>query len=181
MVIDMNDYPSDPMNVNPIPGGVAETVPTSGEVAVQRPQPQQHTAGPDGFDVPEAVRSFVESSVAQLRESYERAKQALEDATSALEAALDKAGKGAAELNVKTMEMAQKNLNSGFEFAKKLASAKTPSEFVELQAAYMREQTEVMRAQAEEIQELAAKIATEATSPIQQQFSRTVERFASAS
>lgn len=175
----MNDNPSDPMSVDPAVAGAAETAPAPTEVPVQTPMQQAIAAGE--LDVPESVRSFVETSLAQIRESYERAKSSLEDATAALENSLDKAGKGATELNVKVMDIAQVNLNSGFDFAKQLASARTPAEFLELQAGYMRQQIDVMRAQAEEMQELATKIATEAASPIQQQISRSVERFATAS
>jgi len=131
-------------------------------------------------EAPEAVRAYAEKSIVQLRDSYAQARQAMEDATTAMETSLDQASKGAAEFNSKVIEMAQRNVNAGFEFARKLASARTQTEAMELQAGLMREQLDSLKAQAEEIQQLGARIATDASQPIQQQVSRTVSRYASS-
>ncbi len=134
----------------------------------------------DVGETPEAIRAYAEKTISQLRESYAQTRQAMEDATAAMEASLDQAAKGSAELNSKVMEMAQRNMNAGFEFARKLASARTQTEAMELQTGFLREQLDAMKVQAEEIQQLSARIATDASQPFQQQVSRTMSRFTSA-
>ena len=73
--------------------------------------------------------------------------------------------------------MPERNLGAGFEFARKLASARTQTEAMELQSGYVREQFDALKAQSEEIQQLSTRIATEASQPLQQQVTRTVTRF----
>jgi len=136
--------------------------------------------GAEAGETPEAVRAYAEKTISQLRESYSQTRQAVEDATAAMEASIDTASKGSAELNTKVMEMAQRNLSAGFEFARKLASARTQTEAMELQSSFMREQLDAMKSQTEEIQKLSARIATDASQPLQQQVTRTMSRFATS-
>ena len=127
--------------------------------------------------VPEAMRSFAEKTVGQSREAYERAKDALEDTVEVLEKTLDEAGQGAVALNRKVIDIAQSNLNSGFELAKQLASAKTPAEIMELQTAYLRKQVQTLAAQAEEIRALSTQVATDTAEPLKAHVSRSMESF----
>src|SRR6266446_6882091 len=75
--------------------------------------------------VPEAVRAMAEKSVAQTREIYDRSKDALDDALDAsiatFERSFDAAGRGATAFNRKIIDIAQRNVNSGFDLAKSLA------------------------------------------------------------
>lgn len=135
--------------------------------------------GKQATETPEAFRAYAEKSIAQLRDSYTQAREALDEVTAAFEASLDHASKGTSEFNVKVMEIAQRNVNTGFDFARKLAGARTGAEAIELQSSFMRQQFDTLKAQAEEIQQLTARIATDASEPIQQQVSRTIGRYAS--
>ncbi|MFP3921140.1 MAG: phasin family protein [Dichotomicrobium sp.] len=135
--------------------------------------------GEQAGDAPEAVRSYAEKTLSQLRESYAQARQAMEEATAAMETSLEQASKGTTEFNTKVMEMTQRNVNAGFEFARKLAGARTQAEAMELQASFLRDRLDALKAQSEEIQQLGARIATDASQPFQQQVSRTVSRYAS--
>ena len=56
--------------------------------------------------------------MAQTREAYERSKDALEAAVETVERSFDAAGQGAAALNRKIIDIAQRNVNSGFDLAK---------------------------------------------------------------
>ena len=85
--------------------------------------------------VPETVRAMVEKAVDQSREVYVRSKDALDASVTALERTFDAAGQGAVAFNRKIIDIAQRNVNSGFDLAKSLAGAKNLSEIVELQAA----------------------------------------------
>ena len=93
--------------------------------------------------VPESVRALAEKTVNQSREAYERGKEQLEEAIDALERSFDAAGQGATAFNRKLIDLAQRNLNSAFDLAKKLAGAKTLGEIVELQSAFIRSQFDV--------------------------------------
>ena len=125
--------------------------------------------------VPESVRALAEKTVVQTREAYERGKDALEDAVDALERSFDAAGQGATAFNRKLIDIAQRNLNSGFDLAKSLAGAKNLSEIAELQAAYIRRQFDVFASQAGEVRALTTKIAADTSEPIKEQVSKSFE------
>ena len=125
--------------------------------------------------VPESVRAMAEKTVNQTREAYERGKEALEESIDALERSFDAAGQGATAFNRKLMDIAQRNLNSGFDLAKSMAGAKNLPELVELQSSFIRGQFDVFASQAREIRELTTKIATDTSEPIKDQMSKTFE------
>jgi hypothetical protein len=108
--------------------------------------------------LPEGVRSITEKTVAQTREAYEHSKDALEAGLEALERSFDAAGQGALALNHKVIEIAQRNVNSGFTLAKNLAAAKTLPELVEVQAAHRRNWLRTFTAQTEELRALSTKV-----------------------
>lgn len=132
----------------------------------------------DGFNaaVPEAVRAIAERNVTQTRETYENAKGTMEDAVEALEQSLDRAGQGAAALNRKVIGLTQANLNTGFDLAREMAGAKNVAELMELQASFVRNQFSALTTQAEEVRNLAAKIATDAANPIKDHVSQSIEK-----
>ncbi|HLO23161.1 MAG TPA: phasin family protein [Methyloceanibacter sp.] len=125
--------------------------------------------------VPESVRALAEKTVNQSREAYERGKEQLEEAIDALERSFDAAGQGATAFNRKLIDLYQRNLNSAFDLAKKLAGAKTLGEIVELQSAFIRSQFDVFASQASEIRALTTKIAADTTEPIKHQVTKTFE------
>jgi len=125
--------------------------------------------------VQEAARELAEKAVAQTRETYERSKDALEAALETVERSYDALGQGAAALNRKIIEIAQRNIDSGFDLAKSLATAKTLAEIVELRATYWRKQFTVLAAQAEEVRALCAKVADDMTEPIKEHGARTFD------
>jgi phasin len=100
---------------------------------------------------PEAAREFAEKTVDQTREAYERSNRTLEAAVQTLEKSFDAAGQCAAALNLKIIDIAQRNLNLGFDLAKSLAGARNLSEIVELQAAYWGKQFDALTTEAEEV------------------------------
>ena len=125
--------------------------------------------------VPEAARELAEKSVAEAREAYERSKDALEAALGTVDRSYDALGHGAAALNRKIIEIAQRNISLGFDLAKSLATAKTLAEIVELRATYWRKQFTVLANQAEEVRALYAKMAEEMTRPIKEHVVRTFD------
>ena len=69
-------------------------------------------------------------------------------------------------LNRKVIDIAQRNINSGFDLAKSLAGAKNLAQAVELQAAYWRKQLATLTAQVEEFSSLSTKVAADAAAPM---------------
>ena len=124
---------------------------------------------------PEAVRVMAEKAVDQSREVYDRSKDALDASVATLERTFDAAGQGAVAFNRKIIEIAQRNVNSGFDLAKSLAGAKNLSEMVELQAAYWRKLLNTLTSQAEEVRALATKVAAAAGEPFKEQVKRGVD------
>ena len=129
---------------------------------------------------PEAVRVMAEKAVDQSREVYDRSKDALDASVATLERTFDAAGQGAVAFNRKIIEIAQRNVNSGFDLAKSLAGAKNLAEMVELQAAYWRKLLSTLTSQAEEVRALATKVAAAAGEPLKEQVKRGVDELRKA-
>jgi phasin len=124
--------------------------------------------------IPETVRSVAEKSVAQSRDYYDRSKDVLDASMTTFERSFDAAGQGATAFNRKIVDIAQRNLNSVFDLAKSLASAKNLTEVVELQTAYWQKQFSAMTAQAEEVRALSTKVTAATAEPIKTQMARGV-------
>jgi len=122
--------------------------------------------------IPESVRTLAEKTVTETRAVYERTKTALDAGLDAVEKAFDAAGQGATALNRKVIDIAQRNVNSGFDLAKSLAAAKTVPEAVELQKGYWQKQFSALSAQAEELAALSTKVAADTFEPIKARVSR---------
>lgn len=131
--------------------------------------------------LPEGMRSITEKTVAQTREAYEHSKDALEAGLEALERSFDAAGQGSLALNHKVIEIAQRNVNSGFTIAKSLAAAKTLPEVVQVQAAYWRNWLGTFTAQAEELRALSTKVTADTTEPIKAHVTRDMNELRKAS
>ena len=125
---------------------------------------------------PEAVRVMAEKAVDQGREVYDRSKDALDASVATFERTFDVAGQGAVAFNRKIIDIAQRNVNSGFDLAKSLAGAKNLSEMVELQSAYWQKLLNTLTSQAEEVRALATKVAAAAGEPFKEQVKRGVDK-----
>src|SRR3990170_7818623 len=130
--------------------------------------------------VPEAVRAMAEKAVDQSRQVYERSKDGLDASVETLERTFDAAGQGAVTFNRKIIDIAQRNVNSGFDLAKSLAGAKNLSEMVELQAAYWQKLLGTLTSQAEEVRAVATKVAATAGEPLKEQVKRGVDELRKA-
>jgi len=119
-----------------------------------------------GARMPEAVHALAEKSVAQTRELYEHS---LEAALESWERFVDVAGQGAIALNRKAIDIARRNIHTGFGLAESLAGAKNPAEVMELQATFWRKQLGDLTVQAEEMRTLSTKVTANLTAPIKAQ------------
>ncbi|MGB0055382.1 MAG: phasin family protein [Methyloceanibacter sp.] len=119
--------------------------------------------------MPESVRALAEKSVAQTRQLYEHSLEAVLESWGRL---VDAAGQGAVALNRKAIDIARRNINTGFGLAESLAGAKNLSEAMELQAAYWRKQLGELTAQAGEMRTLSTKVTADVAAPIKAQVTR---------
>ena len=71
------------------------------------------------------MRDLAERNIAQMRETYERSKDALEGVVQSWGQSFDPTNQGAVALNRKIIDIAQRNINSGFDLAKGLAVRRT--------------------------------------------------------
>jgi len=113
------------------------------------------------MEMPAAFREIADKSVAQARDTYEKAKAAGEEATGRLKDTYTTAAKGATDYNLKVIEIARTNTNTAVDYAGELLGAKSLSEFVDLSTTQARKQFEAMTAQSKELTELAQKVTTE--------------------
>jgi phasin len=125
--------------------------------------------------IPESVRATAEKAVDQSRKAYERSTDALDASVATVERTLDAAGQGAVAFNRKIIDIAQRNVNSGFDLAKNLAGAKNLAEMGELQAAYWQKLLGTFTSQAEEVRALLIKTAAAAGEPLREQVQRGVD------
>jgi phasin len=131
--------------------------------------------------MPEAVRVIAEKNIAQTRELYERSKDAFDKILESWEKTFDAAGQGAVALNRKWVDITQRNINSGFEFAMNLIGAKSVAEAVELHSTYWQKQLTALKAQAEEMRDLSTRVTTDVTEPVKAQMKRGIDQIERAS
>lgn len=118
--------------------------------------------------LPEALGAL-EKNVAQTREAYEHSKDALEAALETVERSFDALGQGTIALNHKVIDIAQRNINSGFDLTASLMRAKNLAEVIELQAAYWRKQFGALARQAKEVHALSTEVAADVAKPVNEQ------------
>jgi hypothetical protein len=78
-------------------------------------------------------------------------------------------------LNRKAIDIARRNINTGFGLAVSLARAKNLAEVMELQAAYWNKQLGELAAQAGEIRTLSTQVTADVAAPIRAQVTRSTK------
>jgi phasin len=130
------------------------------------------------MEVPAAFREFAEKGLSQAKESWEKMKEATEEATDMLETSYSTASKGSAEYGLKVIDIARANTNAAFDFASDLFAVKSFAEAVELTTAHSRKQFDALTAQTKELTALAQKVATESAEPIKTRVTGAVQKVA---
>lgn len=93
----------------------------------------------------------------QIKETFERMNAVTENFTKLIKNASSAPLQAAGEYNSKLLEFALANSKAAFDYAQKLISVKSPSEFLELTTKQTREQSEVLTKQSKELLALAEK------------------------
>jgi hypothetical protein len=119
--------------------------------------------------VPATLRGLAERNVSQTRALYERSKDAVQSVLVSWNKSFGAANQGAVALNLKIIDMTERNISTGFDLAMNLAGAKNVAEAVEMQSAYWRKQLGQLQAQAEEVEALLSRLNANVTEPIEAQ------------
>jgi phasin len=114
----------------------------------------------DGF------RAIADKGIAQAKVNFDKAKAATDEGTDLFKNSYATAAKGAADYNLKLMEIARANTNTAFDYAYAMLAVKSVPEFFELSTAHARKQFELMTAQTKELAALAQKMTTDVTEPL---------------
>ena len=119
---------------------------------------------------------MTEKSVAHAKDTYTKAKVASEEAVDLFESTFACAAKGLTGFDLKLIEITRANTRAAFDFAHELMGVKSPSEFIELSTAQMREQFQIASAQNKDLCALAQQVATETAEPNQDRHVQSVQK-----
>ncbi|AYC99721.1 phasin family protein [Neorhizobium sp. NCHU2750] len=110
-------------------------------------------------------REFAEQGTTSSRDAYGRMKNAAEEATQTMQSTIHSAQAGTMEFGLKAMDALRTNTEMSLSHMEQLISAKSFSEVVELQTAFVRKQAEFTVEQARTMQEAARKMADDVAKP----------------
>jgi hypothetical protein len=122
----------------------------------------------------EAVASLAQTTVDHAQAAFEKASELAHGNVQMIDAAANAYKSCFADIQLKAMEFAQLNVNSGFAFARKLLALRDTSEVVSLQQDFLRSQADMLQKQAMELNELSVALARETLKPVQDSVTKSV-------
>jgi phasin len=122
-------------------------------------------------EMPASMHEMTEKGISQTKANFKNVQAATSEAGHVFQSAYTIAAKGATDYNLKVFEIARFNTNAAFDYARELLGVKTPSEFLELSTARVRQQFETMTAQTKELATLAQKVSAETAEPLKTRLS----------
>lgn len=120
----------------------------------------------DASKATDQIRAFAEKSVEQSKEAYAKLKTGAEETQKALETTFENARTVSSDLSLKTIAALRANADAGFSHLEALVGARSLSEVVELQTAFVRKQVEASVKQAKDFQAVATKAAEDVSKPV---------------
>lgn len=123
----------------------------------------------------EQVRAVADQSVEQSKEIFSKLSSDTETTQKALESTFEMAKTTSNEMLLKTIAALQANAEAGFTHLEALVAVKSPSEFFELQAAFVRKQIEKSAEQAKAIQALMLRAGEDVSKPIKDAFEKALK------
>ncbi|TJW37891.1 MAG: phasin [Mesorhizobium sp.] len=129
-------------------------------------------------DVSKATDQFsavVEKSVEQSKEALSKLTTGAETTQKALESTFETAKTASNELSLKTIAALRANAEASFSHLEALVAVKSPSEFIELQTAFLRKQVEKTVEQGKEFQAAATKAAEDVSKPIRDVYEKAMK------
>jgi phasin len=111
-------------------------------------------------------KKFADTIAATATKTLEKGKATVEQSTRALEQSCAVTLENIRAFNAKMIEMARVNVEAVLDVSHQIATAKAPSDVVELWTAHARKQFEMLSEQGKELTELAHKMAGESAETI---------------
>ena len=130
---------------------------------------QSDTLESIAFDTSKVVdqfRAFAEKGVEQSREAYSKLKQSAEEAQKTLETSFETARSTSNTMSLKAVAAMRANADASFSHIEALVGAKSLSEVLELQTAFLRKNIELAVEQAKDMQTVAAKAVEDLSQPV---------------
>jgi phasin len=131
-----------------------------------QPTPEIVKSDPPNVKTPEALGEIAGNGGADANTIQEKAKAGFEQAVDLRKSTYATAAKGAADYNLKIIDIARINAGAAFDYARELLGVRSLPELVELSTAHARKQFEAITMQTKELAELAAKVTTEIAEPL---------------
>ncbi|HEY5820015.1 MAG TPA: phasin [Mesorhizobium sp.] len=126
----------------------------------------------DASKATDQIRAFAEKGVEQSKEAYAKMKTGAEEAQKAIETTLETVKSASADLSLKSIAALRANAEVNFSHLEALVSAKTLSEVVELQTAFLRKRVEMTVEQVKDFQAASTKVAEEVSKPVKTAFEK---------
>lgn len=123
----------------------------------------------------EKVSAFAEKGVEQSKEVVAKFKAGSETAQKALESSFQAAKTVSSDLSLKTIAAFRANAEAGFSHLEALITVRSPSEFIELQTAFVRKQVESAVEQAKDFQAVTTKAVEDVSKPIKTAFEKAMK------
>jgi phasin len=120
-------------------------------------------------------RTVAEKGVEQSKEAFSKMKSGAETTQKALESTFETAKTAGNELSLRTIAALRANADAGFSHLEALIAVKSPSEFIELQTAFLRKQVEKGVEQAKEFQAVTTKAAEDVSKPFKDVFEKALK------
>ena len=138
-----------------------------------KPEMNTETVTKATEQVADQVASFAQKTLDQAQGAFEKVSEAAHGNVQLMDAAANAYKNRVTDIQLKSMEFVQLNINSGFAFARKLFASRDPSEAMNLHQTFLKEQAEAMQRQASELSELSVALAKESMKPVQDQMSKS--------
>ena len=119
------------------------------------------------------VADFAQKTVDQAQAAFEKVSEVAHGNVQLIDAAANAYKNRLTDIQLKTMEFAQLNMNAAFAFARKFVAVRDPSEAMTLNQSFFKDQAEAMQRQAAELNELSVALAKESLKPVQESVNKS--------
>jgi phasin len=143
-------------------------------MTTKKSKPEVHS------EVEAQVANFAQKTVDQAQAAFEKVSEVAHSNVQLFDEAANAYKNRVTDIQLKTMEFAQMNLNAGFAFARKFVAVRDPSEALTLQQSFFKEQAEALQRQAGELSELSVALAKESIKPVQESVTKSFAGFSKA-
>lgn len=118
-------------------------------------------------------RDTIEAGAERSKEALQTFNVAANEAAHAVQDYCSTALKGMQDYSGKVAEFTQANIKSYVEFIQKLATVKSPSDFIEVSTSHTREQLEKLAEQSKQLAALAQQVTLDTVEPLKTGFTKT--------